>query len=340
MEQEISVCVYGATGYTGIELLRLLSFHPYVKISSLVVQTHAGRKLSEVFPHFSNSQIGQKYLLEEPEEDFDVAFLCLPHETSLELVPQLLEKGKKVIDLSGAYRIKNPQSYLEYYGFEHTHPDLLNKAVYGLPEVFRERIKKADLVANPGCYPTATLLALYPLLKEKVDLEWIVVDAISGISGAGRKPSQKFHYPEMEGNAFAYSVEKHRHTPEMEEVIKEVYGKSVSIRFTPQVVPLVRGMMVKVYTSAPKLDYKELYGESYRKEPFVVLMEEPPHVKHVIGTNLCCIYIHYDERNSILELISLIDNLGKGASSQAIQNFNLLTNLEETLCLKSLPLYP
>lgn len=340
MEQEIKVCVYGATGYTGAELLRLLLGHPHVKISSLTSQSYWGKKLSEVFPYFEASPIGHIHLLQEPEEDFDVAFLCLPHETSLELVPQLLKKGKKVIDLSGAYRIKDLASYPEYYGFEHRYPEVLHRAVYGLPEAFREDIKRAELVANPGCYPTATLLALYPLLKEKIDLEWVIVDALSGVSGAGRKTTQRFHYPEMEGNAFAYSVEKHRHTPEMEDVIKRIYGREVKVRFTPQVVPLIRGIMAKVYVKSEKMNYAELYKEAYKEEPFIVLANEPPQVKHVLGTNLCFIYHHYDEKNSILEVISLIDNLGKGASSQALQNFNLLMGMEETCGLKPMPLYP
>ncbi|MFN3870982.1 MAG: N-acetyl-gamma-glutamyl-phosphate reductase [Aquificaceae bacterium] len=340
MEQEIKVCLYGATGYTGTELLRLLLNHPRVKIVSLTSQSYANRRLGEVFPFFEKTYIGNKHLLKEPDEDFDLAFLCLPHEASLELVPQLLSQGKKVIDLSGAYRIKDPQCYVEYYGFEHKYPHLLQEASYGLPEIFREDIKKTRLVANPGCYPTATLLALYPLLKEGIEFNSVIVDALSGVSGAGRKTVQRFHYPEMEGNMFAYSVEKHRHTPEIEDVIKRISHREVKIRFTPQVVPLVRGMMAKVYIKAEKLDYRELYRETYKDESFVVVVEEPPHVKYAVGTNMCFIFYHYDDRTSTLEMISLIDNLGKGASSQAIQNFNLLMGFEEDLGLKNTAFFP
>ncbi|MFN7065875.1 MAG: N-acetyl-gamma-glutamyl-phosphate reductase, partial [Aquificaceae bacterium] len=211
MEQEIKVCLYGATGYTGAELLRLLLHHPKARVVSITSQSYTNKRLSEVFPYFEKTPLGHRYLLQEPEEDFDLAFLCLPHEASHELVPKLLNMGKKVIDLSGAYRIKDIAKYMDYYGFEHKYPQILQEAVYGLPEVFRKDIRRASLVANPGCYPTATLLALYPLLKERIELEGIIVDALSGVSGAGRKTSQRFHYPEMEGNAFAYSVEKHRH---------------------------------------------------------------------------------------------------------------------------------
>ena len=340
MEQEIKVCVYGATGYTGAELLRILLEHPYVKIVSLTSQSYAGKRLSEVFPSFLPTSLGSMFLTTEPEEDFDIAFLCLPHETSLELVPELLKRNKRVIDLSGAYRILDSSKYPEYYGFEHTHPELLDKAVYGLPELFRESIKTAQLVANPGCYPTATLLALYPLLKEGIELDFVIVDALSGVSGAGRKTSQKFHYPEMEGDTFAYSVEKHRHTPEMEDVIQRVYGKGVKLRFTPHVIPAVRGMMAKVYTRCEELDFVSLYKETYEGEPFVFISQEPPHLKHVVGTNYCLLYLHYHRETSILEVISVIDNLGKGASSQAVQNFNLMMGFEETLALKGLATFP
>ncbi|MCS7170887.1 MAG: N-acetyl-gamma-glutamyl-phosphate reductase [Aquificaceae bacterium] len=340
MEQKIRVCIYGATGYTGAELLRLLQNHPFVKVVALTSQSYAGKKLSEVFPFLEATDFGRLVLLEDPEEDYDVAFLCLPHEISLNLVPKLLKSGKRVIDLSGAYRISTPSKYQEYYGFEHTNAELLKSAVYGLPEVFRKSVGMADLVANPGCYPTATLLALYPILKQSIPLEWVVVDAISGISGAGRKTVQKFHYPEMEGDSFAYAVEKHRHSPEIEDVIKRISGNEIKIRFTPQVVPMARGMMAKVYTRCEKRSYFELYREIYKEEPFVLICKEPPHVKHVRGTNYCLIYCYYDEKSSILEVISVIDNLGKGASSQALQNFNLMMGLEETLGLKQIAFYP
>ncbi|MDW8294580.1 MAG: N-acetyl-gamma-glutamyl-phosphate reductase [Aquificaceae bacterium] len=340
MEQEIRVCIYGATGYTGAELLRLLHNHPRARLVSLTSQSYAGKRLSQVFPHFKATPFGEIPLSEEPEEDFDLAFLCLPHEASLELVPELLKKNKKVIDLSGAYRIKNPTVYSQYYGFEHTHPELLERAVYGLPELFREELRKAELVANPGCYPTATLLALYPLLKHSIPFEWVVVDALSGVSGAGRKTAQRFHYPEMEGDAFAYSVERHRHVPEMEDTIRRVWGRDVRLRFTPQVIPMVRGMMVKAYVRCEEEGYEELYRETYKEEPFVLTLSEPPHIKHVVGTNYAFIYCYYDKDVSILEVISLIDNLGKGASSQALQNFNLMFGFEETEGLLQSSLYP
>jgi len=339
VEQALKVCIYGATGYTGAELIRALSQHPAVKITSLVSSSSAGKKVKDVLPHLSPI-LGGRTLVSEPEEEYDLAFLCLPHEASMELVPKLLEEEKKIVDLSGAYRIRDKKSYEEFYGFNHTHPELLSQAVYGLPELFREEIKKAMLVANPGCYPTATLLALYPLLKEGIEFEEIVVHALSGVSGAGRKTRQHFHYPEMEESFFAYSVEKHRHTPEMEDAVRRLTGRELKIRFTPVVVPASRGMLSTLYVKIPPTDLRELYSETYRGEEFVHIVDEPPKTKWVLGTNLCLIYPSYDERTSTAVIISAIDNLGKGASLQAVQNMNLLFGFEEGLSLPKTPLFP
>jgi N-acetyl-gamma-glutamyl-phosphate reductase len=340
VEQEIiKVAIYGATGYTGVELLRLLQNHPKVKVSALISQSHAGKRLREVFPFFYG-ELGNLPLTEEPKEDYEVAFLCLPHESSLELVPRLLEEGKKVIDLSGAYRLKDPSLYPHYYSFEHKHPELLERAVYGLPEIYRERIKATNLIANPGCYPTSVLLAIYPLLKEGIKIEKIVITSLSGVSGAGRKPAQHFHFPEMFGDFFAYSLEKHRHVPEMEGVIKDLCGIDVPMRFSPVVVPTSRGMLSSVSVFCEKIEPRELYMETYREEPFVKVASEPPHTKWVVGTNLCFVYPIWEHRVGCLQVASVIDNLGKGASSQAIQNFNLMMGFEETMGLDLSPNFP
>jgi len=340
VEQEIiKVAIYGATGYTGVELLRLLQNHPKVKVTALISQSYAGKRLSEVFPFFYG-ELGNLTLTEEPKEDYEVAFLCLPHEGSLELVPRLLEEGKRVIDLSGAYRLKDPSLYPYYYSFEHKYSELLERAVYGLPEIYRERIKGANLIANPGCYPTSVLLAVYPLLKEGIKIEKIVITSLSGVSGAGRKPVQHFHFPEMFGDFFAYSLEKHRHVPEMEGVIKDLYGMDVPLRFSPIVVPASRGMLSSVSVFCEKIEPRELYLETYREEPFVKVASEPPHTKWVVGTNLCFVYPLWDHRVDCLQVVSVIDNLGKGASSQAIQNFNLMLGFEETMGLNLSPNFP
>ncbi len=339
MEQEIKVAVYGATGYTGVELINILLKHPRVKIVGLTSQSHTGKKIGDVFPFFEEC-LGDLTLTQDVEEEYDLAFLCMPHEQSLELVPRLLNQGKKVIDLSGAYRIKNPKIYSEYYGFEHGYPDILEKAVYGLPEIYRGFIKSAQLVANPGCYPTSVLLALYPLLKEKIKIEKVVITSLSGISGAGRKPVQHFHFPEMFGDFFAYSLHKHRHVPEMESVIKEVGQLDISLRFSPVVVPASRGMLSILSIFCEKIEPVELYIETYRCERFVKIASEPPHVKHVLGTNMCLLYPLWDPRTNCLQVISVIDNLGKGASSQAVQNFNIMMGFEEGMALNTVPNFP
>jgi len=340
MEQTLKVSVFGATGYTGIELLRSLLTHPHFEIKNLISQSYRGKKVREVLPFFSNTYISELEFSEEPLEDYDLAFLCLPHEVSYEVVPKLLSQGKKVVDLSGAYRIKNPEAYEEFYGFKHEEKKILENAVYGLPEVFREGIRNSDLVANPGCYPTATLLALYPFLKERIEIESVVVHALSGVSGAGRKPKQHFHFPEMTENFFNYAVEKHRHTPELEDVIKRIYGREVKVRFTPTVVPASRGMISTVYLRAERLNVKELFKEVYGEEIFIKVLDTPPQTKWVLGTNYCFIYPHYDERTGYYVIISVIDNLGKGASLQAVQNANLMCGFAEDDGLLQLTVFP
>jgi len=340
MEQTLRVSIFGATGYTGVELLRSLLSHPHFEVKNLISQSYKGKKVGEVLPFFSETYISEIEFVEEPEEDYDLAFLCLPHEVSYEVVPRLLSEGKKVVDLSGAYRIKDSEAYEEFYGFKHEKKDLLEKAVYGLPEVFREEIKKSDFVANPGCYPTATILALYPFLKERVEIENVVIHALSGVSGAGRKPKQHFHFPEMTENFFNYGVEKHRHTPEMEDVIRRIYGKEIKVRFTPTVVPASRGMISTVYLRAERLNVKELFREVYKDEIFVRVVNNPPQTKWVLGTNYCFIYPYYDGRTGYYVIISVIDNLGKGASLQAVQNANLMFGLAEDDGLFQLPVFP
>ncbi len=329
----MKVAIAGASGYTGLELLRILQYYRDIEINQITSRQYKGKHLKDVFPFFS-SYI--KDLVFEDELDIDSSdffFLCLPHEPSVELVKKIVDKGKKVIDLSAAYRIKNSDAYPDYYGFEHKYPDILIKAVYGLPEIFREEIKASSVVANPGCYPTATILALYPIVKENlIEDSFVVVNALSGISGAGRGLKEQFHFPEAFGNAYAYSPVKHRHIPEMEDVLKRVSDKDIKIRFTPHILPVARGMIstVTVKTSLSKEQLKELYSLEYRYEPFVKVVDKPPQIKHVNGSNFCEIFVEKDNRTGMAVIISAIDNLGKGASSQAVQNFNLMVGKEET----------
>ncbi len=329
----MKVAIAGASGYTGIELLRILQFYKDIEINQITSRQYSDKSLKEVFPFFDSYVKDLVFQDELSIDESDFFFLCLPHEPSVELVKNILDKGKKVIDLSAAYRIKNLSAYPEYYRFEHKYPDILLKAVYGLPEIFREEIEKASIVANPGCYPTATLLGLYPLAKENlIEDNIVIVNALSGISGAGRGLKEQFHYPEAFGNAYAYNPIKHRHIPEMEDVLKHVSGKEINVRFTPHILPVSRGMIstITVRTNLTKKQLEELYHLEYRYEPFIRLVKQPPKIKHVVGSNFCDIYVDKDEKTDLAVIISAIDNLGKGASSQAVQNFNLMTGKEET----------
>lgn len=336
----IYVAVAGASGYTGLELIRVLSTYEDVVINQITSRQYAGKTIKQVFPIFTNSKYQDLTFQEELDfESSDYYFLALPHEASLETVKLLLDRNKKVIDLSGAYRIKDKNKYPEYYGFNHKHLEILEKAVYGLPEVFREEIKQAQLVSNPGCYPTSVLLGVYPVVKVgAIEEDIIIVNSLSGISGAGRSLKQQFHYPEAYSDVYPYNISKHRHVPEMEDVLLRVAGRNYGVRFTPHIIPVSRGMLSTICfkTSLKKQQLKELYQESYSKEPFIRLQEEPPHIKNVIGSNYCDIYVDKDEKNGLAVVCSTIDNLCKGASTQAIQNFNLMAGIPEQSYLSKL----
>ncbi len=329
----MKIGIIGASGYTGAELIRGLSYYREVEINQIVSRSFAGKKLKDVFPHLSYSRYQDLTFEEEADLDSsDFYFLALPHQPSVELVKSLHGKGKKIIDLSAAYRIKNPDAYLEYYGFEHKYSDLLYQSVYGLPEIFREEIENASVVANPGCYPTATLLAIFPAVKEGVvQSDSITVNALSGISGAGRSLKQQFHYPEAYGDVYAYKPIKHRHIPEIENVINTISERKLTVRFTPHIIPVSRGMVATITfkTSMNKKQLEELYRLEYRYEPFIRIVNQPPHIKNVVGSNFCDIYIDYDKRTGDAVIISAIDNIGKGASLQALQNFNIMNKIPE-----------
>lgn len=340
----VKVSIVGASGYTGVELLRILSRYKEVEIIEISSRQYEGKALKEVFPFFIGSKFENlKFVNELNKNSSDFYFLCLPHEPSLKLAKELIDNGKKVIDLSAAYRIKNASLYPKFYKFEHKYITLLEKAVYGLPEIHREKIKSANLIANPGCYPTATLLALYPSLKNKIIKGNIIVNALSGISGAGRSLKQQFHYPEAFGNSYAYSPLNHRHIPEMEDQIKQIIGKDIKVRFTPHILPVSRGMIstVSFETDLSNEELRAIYKELYNNEPFIRLIETPPQIKNVVGSNYCDIFVEKDERTNMAVIISAIDNLGKGASTQALQNFNIMVGFEETYVLKDLfSVYP
>ncbi len=339
----LTVGICGASGYTGAELLRLLSAHPSVRITVVTSERLAGRPLVEHFPHLKGILEIDFRSIEDPSilKEAELFFLALPHGASQQRVAFFYEKGKYVIDLSADFRLKDPEVYKAWYKIEHTSAELLKHAVYGIPEIYRDSIRGTRLVANPGCYPTAALLGLYPAVKESiVDLEGIVIDAKSGVSGAGRKADVGLSFCEVNEAFRAYAVTTHRHTPEIEEVLSMLAGSEVKVEFTPHLLPVNRGILTTIYCKLKKpLGTEELlalYRDFYKEEPFVRVCDEGimPDIKNVRGTNYCDIGLKVNTRTGGVIIITAIDNLVKGASGQAIQNMNVMMNFEETAGLK------
>jgi len=339
----VDAAIFGATGYTGVELVRLLHAHPGIKLTYLSSESHAGKKFSDIHPQFRGriDMVLGPMLAERASENAGLVFCALPHGKSAPTVSALLEKGCRVVDLSADFRLKNPCLYKEWYGLEHSSPDLLERSVYGLTELYREEIAAAKLVANPGCYPTSILLALAPLLKhERVDPVSIIIDAKSGVSGAGRAPKQPFHFPECTENFKAYRVASHQHTPEIEQEIGRLADAEIKVSFTPHLVPMVRGILSTIYLKLERQKTDEemvaLYQNFYKGCPFVRILDAPalPETRFVRGSNYCDIALKMDRRTGRLIVVSAIDNLVKGASGQAVQNMNIMLNLAEDAGLK------
>ena len=339
----INVGIIGATGHTGEVLIELLLGHSNVKITHLYnsgkTSQKAGQVISDVFPKFKKrlDLVCKKPYLTEIKKDCDLVFLALPHTVSMNFAPKLLSLGKKVIDLSADYRIKNPKIFEKFYKASHNDKVHLKEAIYGLPELNRAKIKTAKLLANPGCYPTAAILALSPLLAVNlVDTDSIIIDAKSGVSGAGKKLENEYLFSEIQGDFRAYKVNVHQHAPEINQVLSQVSGKKVNVIFVPHLLPIERGILCTIYlkkTTAAKLKVKtlvELYKKFYKNEPFIRIKPdgEFPRIKDVAKTNFCDIGIK-DFGKTII-VISAIDNLLKGASSQAVQNMNIMYKLPET----------
>ena len=337
------VGILGASGYTGYELIRLLALHPGVELTFLSAGSSAGQKLGEVFPDLvADAEIRLVPLSEALPIPVDFVFSCLPHHESMEVVPKFLSRnGVKAVDLSADYRMKDPKDYEQWYGKAHSSPDLLKEAVYGLPELNREAIRQARLVANPGCYPTSVLLGLAPLLKEGWAADApILADSKSGLSGAGRTPSLKTHLVEAEGSVAPYSIGRaHRHLGEMEQEMKKLGGKGCRLIFSPHLIPMSRGILSTLYvkTKKPvgKTELQDLYEKAYAGEPFVRILKngKPPETRAVKYSNRCDIGLTPLEEDALILITSALDNLVKGASGQAIQNMNLMLGYEETLGL-------
>lgn len=334
----IRVAIIGASGYTGAESIRILFRHAEAKLTYLTALPEECGPVGEVFPEFrGRCELDIEPLdLDKLSQSADVALCCLPHKVSMGFVPKLLDAGVKVIDFSADYRIKDVAVYEKYYQ-PHTDRANLAKAVYGLPELYRDQIKGADLVANPGCFPTGAILAIAPLLKAGlIETDSIIVSSVTGASGAGKNPSAKFHFPNMNENVFPYGVGVHRHMPEIEQIAGEAAGAKATVLFQPHVGCLDRGILSTVYCQPAKGIKAEqllpLYHDFYQGEPFVQVATTPPAVKDVAGTNYCHLFPALVKGRIVA--FSAIDNLVKGASGQAIQNMNILFGIEEIMGLK------
>ncbi len=335
----VRVAIIGASGYTGAESIEILLRHSGAKLTYLSALPEECGLISDMFGRFKGrcGMIVEPLDLEKLADVADVALCCLPHKVSMSFVPKMLEAGVKVVDFSADYRLKDVAVYEKFYGVKHTDTDNLAKAAFGLPELFREKIKEAELVANPGCFPTGASLAVAPLLKEGlIEAEQVIVNAVTGASGAGKNPSAKFHFPNMNENIFAYGIGVHRHMPEIEQIMSDTAGKPVTVLFQPHVGPFDRGILSTVY-SKPKgkvanEQLMKLYKDFYAGEPFVQVCEGSPSVKDVAGTNYCHVFATVVKGTVVC--FSAIDNLIKGASGQAIQNMNIIFGLDETLGLK------
>ncbi|MFH0728127.1 MAG: N-acetyl-gamma-glutamyl-phosphate reductase [Pseudomonadota bacterium] len=343
----IRVGILGATGYAGAELVRILSGHPGVELTLLTSRQYAGRGFDEIYP----SMAGVVNITCSPNdidlicEKADVVFMALPHKIPMSIAPELIGRGKKVIDLSADFRFKTLSAYEAAYQ-PHTAKTLLEEAVYGLSEVYPEEIKNARLIGNPGCYPTSILLPLAPLVAAGlVDTKTVIADSKSGVSGAGREATMTTHFCEVQESFKAYKVAVHRHNPEIEEILSRLVGEPVTLTFVPHLVPMIRGMLSTIYVNlGAGIGLKEIgecLSDYYAPHPFVRIIPDTrlPDTRNVRGTNFCDIGFRMDGRSNRLILISVIDNLVKGAAGQAVQNMNIMAGFDQTLGLLSPP-YP
>lgn len=345
----LRVGIIGASGYTGVELARILSGHPEVELTVATSRQYAGKPLSEVFPSLRKrvDLICENLETDELAERADFFFTAVPHKTAMDIVPPLLAAGKKVVDLSADFRIRDVAVYEQWYQ-AHSSSELIDEAAYGLPELYRNQVKVARLVANPGCYPTSVTLGLAPLLREKlIDPATLVIDSKSGTSGAGRSASVGTLFCEVTDGFRAYKVGgSHRHIPEIEQELSLLAGESVTVSFTPHLLPISRGILSTIYASmnstASEREIQQLYEKTYAEEPFVRVCPTGtfPATQYVRGSNCCDIGIKLDPRTGRIIVLAAIDNIAKGASGQAVQNMNLMNGFDETCALLGAPFFP
>ena len=343
---EKRIAVVGATGFTGSELVRLLVRHPKVEIAAITSESKAGSRFSDVHPFFAG--IVDKQL--EPAaslagREIDLAFLALPHGVSMDFVRAFEKEPFPIIDLSGDFRLPSPEVYTQWYQKEHHYPEGFSHAVYGIPELFKEQIKNARLVANPGCYPTGAILGIAPLLHQNLIAPHpIIVDSKSGVTGAGVQAKPVNHFAAVNDNFKAYALKTHRHTIEIQGILDQISGQLTTVQFTPHLLPVDRGILATIYTRPRETltdgDLRKTYEAFYRGAPFVRFRDVPPSIKDVRGTNYCDVFATLDPRTGLILTISVIDNLMKGAAGQAVQNMNLLFGWDETEGLDQVPLSP
>lgn len=333
----VQVGVIGASGFVGAELISILLKHHSVNIAGISSESNIGATFSDLYPSFIGQFDKKLESNEEVIEKSDVLFICLPHGKSEKMVKECLDANKKVIDIGADFRLKDLKAYEKWYGVSVYHPELHEEAVYGLTEFNRELISKASLVANPGCYPTGILLGLYPAIKHKLtNPKSLIIDAKSGVTGAGKKLSDTVHFAHKNEGFQAYSVASHRHTPEIEETIAHMGWDGTKVSFVPHLLPVNRGILATMYLDLneeiEQSEIQELYEKFYENEPFVQVLKQGkwPDIKHVQHSNQCQIAVGVDERTNRLIIVTAIDNMQKGAAGQAVQNFNVMLGLEET----------
>jgi len=341
----IKVGIVGGTGYTGVELLRLLARHPQVELAAITSRKEAGMKVADMFPNL-RGRVGLAFSTPEEAglEKCDVVFFATPNGVAMQQTRTLLDAGVKVIDLAADFRIKDVKEWESWYKLEHACPDLVGEAVYGLPEVNREAIRKARLIANPGCYPTATQLGFLPLIENGlVDTSHLVADCKSGVSGAGRKAETHILFAEAADNFKAYAVAGHRHLPEIRQGLSFAAGHTVGLTFVPHLTPLIRGIHATLYAMLSRdADLQALYEKRYSDEPFVDVLPagSHPETRSVRGANVCRIALHRPQGGDVVVVLSVIDNLVKGAAGQAVQNMNIMFGFVETTAIDDIGLLP
>ncbi|PAV29788.1 N-acetyl-gamma-glutamyl-phosphate reductase [Virgibacillus profundi] len=344
-----NVAIIGGTGYGAIELIRLIHSHEYMHVKKIISHSQHGEELAQVYPHLIDFIEGpmEELEIESLKEDVDIVFFATPAGVSKKLIPKLEDSTVQCIDLSGDLRISSQEQYENWYGKEAAPQHTLDNAVYGLPEIYKDQVKKAKVLSNPGCFPTSAILGLIPALSHKIiAANPIIIDGKTGVSGAGRTPSSMTHFSETNDNVKPYKLGKHQHIPEIDQYLSVMAGESISATFTTHLIPMTRGLICTMYSQLTKDistdEVIKLYQSYYQSHPFVRIRKEGdfPATKEVYGSNFCDIGLHVDQRTNQLIIVSVIDNLVKGAAGQAIQNVNLMNGWDEQHGLSTIPMYP